>query len=292
MRIYARPISMFAVLFPQGAPRRFAAALLVPLVVLVWLAERDWKSGSAEKRVVAARAEGTVASTRDYVVYWIPRAATAGAAAAATLLLASRWLGRPLPAGGAGSVEAAGGSNRLLWQVTLAAVLYSGVMNARRLDLSLWGDEDATVRKSVVGQYVRDADDGLRFREVTWFESAFRYRDPNNHPLHSLLAKASHAALARAPDEAHGFYFDERALRFPVFAAGLLALPALAWFCTGLGRPHLGMVAVLLMSLHPWFVRYASEARGYGLLLLFVPLTLGSLLKNFLVTFFHHVHQK
>ncbi|MEN9283509.1 MAG: hypothetical protein RLZZ179_1002 [Verrucomicrobiota bacterium] len=279
MRIYARLISMFAVLFPQGAPRRFAAAVLVPLVVLVWLAERDWKSGSAEKRVVAARAEGTVASTRDYVVYWIPRAATAGAAAALTLLLASRWLGRPLPPGDAVSVESVAGSNRLLWQVTFAAVLYSGVMNARRLDLSLWGDEDATVRKSVVGQYVRDAADDLRFREVTWFEAAFRYRDPNNHPLNSLLAKASHAALARAPDEARGFYFDERALRLPVFAAGLLALPALAWLCRALGRPQLGMVAVLLMSLHPWFVRYASEARGYGLLLLFVPLTLGSLLR-------------
>jgi hypothetical protein len=278
MRRAQRLNSFLNVMFPAGAPRRFAAAVLVPLMVLVWLAERDWKSGSAEKRVVAARAEGSVASTRDYVVYWVPRAAAGGAVAALGLLLASRWLGRPLPPT-APAEPGPAAPGRLLWRVTLAAMLYSGIMNARRLDLSLWGDEDATVRKSVVGQYVRNEADGLYFRGVSWFESAFRYRDPNNHPLHSLLARASHAALARKSDDATGFYFDERALRLPVFVAGLLSLAALAWFCAVLGRPSLGAVAVVLMSLHPWFVRYGSEARGYGLLLLLVPLTLGALVR-------------
>ena len=36
--------------------------------------------------------------------------------------------------------------------------------------------------------------------------------------------------------------------------------------------PKSGVVAAFLLAIHPWNIRYASEARGYSLLILLVPL--------------------
>ena len=279
--VLASPARLLQRLVPaEAAVRRFllVAGLLTGLLAFVGL--RDWKSGGAERRLNEARAAAVPGRTLDYVVVWIPRVATAGAVAGLGIMAAARWLGRPLPlASPSDSTPASPAMRRALTVVTLLVMATSGVMNAPRLDFSLWGDEDATLRKSVLGQFDRGDDDRLKFRSVTWLETFYRYRDPNNHPLNSLLARVSHAAFARDRTAADGFYFDERALRLPVFAAGLLAFPALAWLAWGLRQPAMGMAAIVWLALHPWHVRYGVEARGYGLLLLIAPLCLGCLVR-------------
>ena len=248
---------------------------------LAFLAVPGPRAGKAALKLAEAHAAGNPAGTADYVEHWIPKAAQGGLGVAVLLLLATRWVVRPLPAGGLPfTLSAPGPLSRVILIVFTAAVMvYSAIANAPRLDFSLWGDEDATLRKSVIGQFERNGDGKLVFDATSWTETVFRYRDPNNHPLNSVLARLSHAAFARDLTRPDGFYFDERALRLPVFAAGLLGLAALAWVGWVLGKPGVGGLAVGLMALHPWFVRYGSETRGYGFLLLFTPLAIGGLVR-------------
>ena len=261
--------------------RWFAAWAGMAGVLLAVLSVPGPRAGKAALKLAEAHAAGNPAGTADYVAYWVPKAALGGLVVAMLLLLATRWLVRPLPPAQSlpGPPVPGSRSRWVLIAFTALAMLYSGVANAPRLEFSLWGDEDATMRKSGVGQYERDKAGKLVFDAPSWTETLFRYRDPNNHPLNSVLARISHAVLARDLTRPDGFYFDERALRLPVFAAGLLGLAALAWLGWVLGKPAVGGLTVALMMLHPWFIRYGSEARGYGFLLLFTPLALGCLVR-------------
>ena len=261
--------------------RWFVAWVVQSGILLAILAVPGTRAGKAALKLAEAHAAGNPAGTADYVAYWVPKAAQGGLAVAVLMLLAMPWLARPLPEDGPQlSLPQPGNrSGNGLLAFTALVMLYSGIANAPRLEFSLWGDEDATMRKSVVGQFERNGAGKLSFDAPTWTETLFRYRDPNNHPLNSVLSRLSHTAFARDVTRPDGFYFDERALRLPVFAAGLLGLAAMAWLGWVLGRPAVGGLAVGLMALHPWFVRYGSETRGYGLLFLFTPLAIGCLVR-------------
>lgn len=259
--------------------RWFVLWVILAGVALAFLAKPGPRAAKAAGKLMEAHAAGHAAGTSDYVAHWVPKAAQGGVAVAVLLLLGTRWLVRPVPEAGLLPPDPGRTPRHVLTAVAGVVMLYSGFANAPRLDLSLWGDEDATLRKSVVGQFERNEDGKLEFDGVSWLETVFRYRDPNNHPLNSVLSRLSHTALARDLTRPDGFYFDERAMRLPVFAAGLLGLAALAWVGWVLGKPAVGGLAVVLMAVHPWFVRYGSESRGYGYLLLFIPLALGCLIR-------------
>lgn len=260
--------------------RWFIGWTLLALGLLAWMAVPGPRASKAALKLAEAHAAGHAAGTTDYVAYWIPRAALGGLAAAGLLLLATRWLVRPLPvAPPVLSKPSPPHHGRILAGFTALVIGWSAWANAPRLEFGLWGDEESTMRKSVVGQFERNRDGRLELDAVSWTETVFRYRDPNNHPLNSVLSRLSHTAFARGLTRPDGFYFDERAMRLPVFAAGLLGLAAVAWVGWTLGKPALGGLAVLLLALHPWFVRYGSETRGYGFLLLFTPLALGFLIR-------------
>ena len=57
----------------------------------------------------------------------------------------------------------------------------------------------------------------------------------------------------------------------------LAAIGALAWCLWRVGLPWAAGFAAILMAIHPWHLRYISEARGYSLLLLCIPLLLGTM---------------
>ena len=259
--------------------RWFMIWMVVAMAVLAVMAVPGPRAGKAAGKLAEAHAMGHAAGTSDYVAYWIPRAAQGGLVVAALLLLGTRWLVRPVPPAGFLPPDPGRTARGMLMAVTGVVMLYSGIANAPRLEFGLWGDEESTMRKSVVGQYERNAGGKLELDAVSWTETVFRYRDPNNHPLNSVLGRLSHQAFARDLRRPDGFYFDERAMRLPVFVAGLLGLAAMAWLGWVLGSPLLGGLAVLVLAGHPWFVRYGVEARGYGFLLLFTPLALGCLVR-------------
>ncbi len=260
--------------------RWFIFWVLLCTVPLAWLAVPGPRAAKAAQKLQQAHAAGQAGATMDYAAYWIPRAGKAGLVLAWLFLLGTRALVRPVPLEAAPRLPEPGRRAGLgLITLTGLVMLYSAWANAPRLNYGLWGDEEATMRKSVVGQFHRGDDGKLSPDPISWQETLFRYRDPNNHPLNSVLSRLSHEWLARDLTRPDGFYFDERAMRFPVFIAGLLGLAAMAWVGWVLGRPMAGGMAVLLMASHPWFVRYGVESRGYGFLFLFIPLAIGCLVK-------------
>ncbi|MGK0190314.1 MAG: hypothetical protein ACI9R3_006137, partial [Verrucomicrobiales bacterium] len=159
------------------------------------------------------------------------------------------------------------------------AIIWSGVANAPRLSSSLWGDEEYTMRQFIAGEFNTDnTSKTTKYVPHTWTEAFFDMHNTNNHVLSTLLAKLSHETFTDLPTpEDSGLYFNEAVLRWPGYIAGLGAIAALTWCLWTLGLRHAAIIAPFLLTLHPWYVRYGTELRGYAYVLLFAPLAIGLL---------------
>lgn len=209
----------------------------------------------------------------------LPIALMINAAILAVVALSYQWWTRPwTSAAFAPSVAPAPHWHR--WAL-LACMVFTTVMNLPRMNFSLWGDEEWTLRHNVVGEFRWSAkSEQLKFYPVSWGESVWDYRTPNNHGFFSLLAKLSHTLLHRPHHTPESLPFTEWTLRVPSLLAALLALALIYQVMRQLGQPEIGVIAALLLALHPWFVRYSTEARGYGLLFALWPLALLTLLRG------------
>jgi hypothetical protein len=207
-----------------------------------------------------------------------------GAALLATGALTARRL-----AGATASATTA--ANRRIrvsrWELaTLAGLMVvPSLVNGPRLAQSLWLDEEFSLRHFMVGEFSpRDTADEstvprLRWNPVTLQECLWDYRSPNNHGFYSLLAKLCHGG-PKQRDEPHATFFTPWRLRLPAFVAAILAVPAVWYLMRRLGFGSLpALAAPLFMVLHPWYVRYSTEARSYGFLLLLWPLAVLCLLE-------------
>ena len=91
--------------------------------------------------------------------------------------------------------------------------------------------------------------------------AASTYDDTNNHVLHTLLVWVAHQFGG----------WNRVVLRLPAFLSFCLLLPALWWFVRREYGPPTALAATALVGASPFFVSYATNARGYTLLaLLFV----------------------
>ncbi len=141
---------------------------------------------------------------------------------------------------------------------------------APRLSHSLWEDEKYMVVRSIAGQYVLEENGNLEYSGVAWTDTFFYYRKPNNHVPYSVVARIAHggwSAIVRPSDER----VNEVVVRLPALAAALAGLGTLAWLLWRTGLPLTGLVAAWILALHPWYLRYASEVRGYAFLLALLP---------------------
>ena len=193
------------------------------------------------------------------------------------LLATVRWWGRLRPA----RYNVSLGNPRLrfdktFWILLALICIIAGIIRWPKMSLSYWGDEGWAVAPYVYGKHVPldpEIPQGpLKFKPVSWLNTAFDDRTCGNHYLFSLAQRATLATwrwTQGLPDDA----FDETISRLPPFAAGLGALIALAAMLRWLGRPGAGLAAALLMALHPWHLRYSTEARGYSLMLFFLIVT-------------------
>ncbi len=167
---------------------------------------------------------------------------------------------------------------RVWWGLLAVLMVATGIDRWPRMNHSLWGDESMAVLEYVQGHYIKaradDPQGPLKFRRVTWKETVFGDRQMgNNHYLFSQLSRLSVERWRRwRKGERHEF--SEAAIRLPAFAGGLALLAALAGVGWRLGAPRAGLLAAVLMALHPWHVRYCTEARGYSLMGLFFCLAL------------------
>jgi hypothetical protein len=152
---------------------------------------------------------------------------------------------------------------RWFWPGVAAALVVLGVAAGLRLDMSLWDDEENSVRRLVCGRFVA-TDDGMRLKPTTWEQMWWNYERPTNHHLQTALSKLCHETW-RAFHRDRIPPFREWVVRLPSYVAGLASILALAGVLLRLGLPRAGLLAALLLAMHPWFIRYTSEARGYAL---------------------------
>jgi hypothetical protein len=140
----------------------------------------------------------------------------------------------------------------------LAVVLLAMLIRAPRMSQSLWMDEMTTLADYVLQPWSKV----LAGRTGEYV--------PNNHVLHTVLAKLAYDGLAggRAAAEAEPERPPaEAVLRLPALSAGCLLPVALAWPLRR--RAALAALAVaVLAAVHPWLVDLGAEARGYTLMLL------------------------
>ena len=236
-------------------------AAIALLLVYAVLGDKPWDPELAER--VAA---GKPLRAKDYAASFEWWACVVNAALAAALLATrSRWL----ETHAAPPLEALAPPARpsgVALGLVLAAVIALGAAAWPRLQHGLWDDEQTTARIAVAGYYEADASGRLRFHDASWRDTLWGY-NPNNHVGYSVLAR-----LASAPWPGAAGPSDERALepalRLPAFLFGLASVASAFLLLWRLGYPGAGVVAAWLLALHPWTLRYASEARGYSLELL------------------------
>lgn len=230
-----------------------------------FLADHAWTAGILQRAAHGPR------EILDHVARWGFGALVMNTGLLALLLWTRRaWLVRDA------DVRAASPPPAARWPFTLvvlAAVGAAVLVALPRLDQSLWDDEAQSIATAVHGRYREAADGSLRFESLPWWKTLWHYRTPNNHVPYSIAARIAldaHAAASGTPEH----LLDERVARLPALAFGASSLAALALFLRRLGYAAAGVLAAWLLALHPWHLRYMSEARGYSLLLLGVSLLL------------------
>ena len=270
------------------AERRFGILLLLVVVslgVFLQCAGREWRDAVPDRRAVTderIESEGRQFDTeeeRERVIfksikvhhfvysgiYW---AAVINLVIAGLLLLTRRWwCGQdvePLPGRAAGS-----GVGRF-WIWVLLAVVISAGLRWNRMDLSLYNDEAYNFQQYIHGKDKADPQGNVTFRRAGW-EETFWENKANNGVLYSVVARLFDEAW-RSGDGSSDGLVNERALRYPSLIAGLLSVAAIALLGRVLFSPAVGLAAAFLLTVHPWHLRYSTEARSYAMVILLVIL--------------------
>ena len=161
----------------------------------------------------------------------------------------------------------------IFWTGVVGAMVFTGILASKRLSFGLAHDEDLSARRAIVGEYQLAKDGSVLPAKLRLQNTLFDYRKPTNHVLYSVLARSAWTAWGMFAHPGD-WYIREWVIRFPAWLAGICAVLALGVLVARLAGELAGVMSAWLLALHPWFLRYASEARGYSVLLLMVPVTL------------------
>jgi len=248
-------------------PGRFRSILgLVFLLLLGWLiffSAKPWQF--AEENIEHWR-------TAEYIGYYSFWAGLLNLGVLAALLVTSGWWAQPIKQVTAIPDERPAVS-RWFWPVVIAAMIFCGGAAAMRLNFGFAHDEDYSARRVISGSYKLSKDGEVTGQNLSWRETFFYYRKPNNHPLHSILARLAWTAW-QVVTPGEKWHMVEPVVRSAAWLGGVAAVGALAVLLRRLVSPRAGMVAAWLLAMHPWHIRYASEARGYSLMLFLIPVVL------------------
>jgi hypothetical protein len=195
-------------------------------------------------------------------------------------------LARPVSRVGLGNVASLGnathsGKSQLLipsaprwfWPLVVAAMAVTFCYSLPRMNHGFWDDEELNVRTTLYGKFkLNKKTNENEFKRFDWVETVYGYaRGPNSHTLFSILSRACIEAWNFVVKPS-GFPLVEWPFRVPALIFGIAAGATIACLLREFGLPGAGVVAAFLLSVHPWHIRYASEARGYSLVIFLVPL--------------------
>ena len=166
---------------------------------------------------------------------------------------------------------------RWFWLVLGLIVIVAFAVRWPRMGHSYWGDEGWALRHYVYGEFVpadgENYQGELQFKNIPWVRTLWDDRTGGNHFLFSILQKAT-LEIWRGINGLPEWAFSESVSRLPLLVAGLASIVLFALFLNWLGRPTAGMIGALWFALHPWHIRYSTEARGYILMLAFLILAI------------------
>jgi hypothetical protein len=211
--------------------------------------------------------------TLDYVrIYGWIAGATNIVLLACLAILCPWWArGRDLTSNSPASLEG-WATPRWFWPLVIAAMATTFFYSLPRMTHGFWDDEELNVRTTLWGKFKPNKKTGeVEFVRFEWLETIYGYsKGPNTHTLFSIFSRACEEAwnLVARPK---GFPLVEWPFRVPALVFGVLAVAAFAWLLRDFGMPATGVVAAWILAVHPWSIRYASEARGYSLVILIVP---------------------
>lgn len=267
---------------PLRESRIFIVACALVFVALLAVRVGVDKPDKQERAIAKRKAEGKTIAPEAYVPVWLYKGLKLNLVIAGGMLLVSPWLGRkralhmtfmPEPTRSAFSK----------WQfLACAAVIgFAAWQNSPRLFYSMWGDEEFNASRFIVdsvahdndGKPEREPDGRFKIERRSWATTLWNMRKPTNHLGYSFFARLTHDTLFHKGTGPNDPWFSEALLRTPVFIAGLLLLPALLWALRVWSFN--GWWSVLFMALHPWFVRFGVDGRGYGFVMLGITLLIG-----------------
>jgi hypothetical protein len=239
-------------------------ALAAAITICLLAAPKPW--------VVAAQIRGKI-DTLNYVrIYGWTAGAINVVLLAGLVAVCPWWTGgrRPVPA--ASSSTPMLPTPRWFWPLVAGAMAMTFLYSLPRMTYGFWDDEELNIRTTLGGKFKLNRKTGdIEFKRFDWIETVYGYsKGPNTHTLFSILSRGCEDAW-NAVVTPKGFPLIEWPFRVPALAFGVLAVAAFACLLKDFGLPGAGVTAAFLLGIHPWNIRYASEARGYSLLIFLVP---------------------
>jgi Dolichyl-phosphate-mannose-protein mannosyltransferase len=257
---------------------RFALVLaaVFAMAALVGVAWLGWADRTPLREVPKRLAQGKELRLEHWMAIGFRRAAIASTIVGTLAVITAAWWGKRTRLENDGRWIAddragkRGSPHQLVWAAALIVLIGAG-LRIPRLFHSFWNDEAYAARTYVWGLKEPQLAGALVFKPVTWSQALFLNEKGNNHVWCTLEArwalKAWQSVTGRGADE-----FNEVAMRLPAFLWGLLTIAAVTLLGSMTVGPR-GILAGLLLAVHPWHVRFSVEMRGYSAMLL--ALTLG-----------------
>ncbi len=249
---------------------------VLALFFVGWLVfgAKPWVGG------LASLGDGENPDLDHYMATGLYYGAVFGAVISVIALLAAPLLAKPISDLDDSRPSYPKSMTRFVIGVAAVVIAITAAKNFTRLNQSLWDDEEKAMRMFIVGKVYQSSKTGeWKFKETKWIDTFFNYRLPNNHILFSAAAKLSHSGYDPLDDAPDHLYFSEWRLRLPSFLAGLGTIAALGWLLTILGFQRAAVFAMPLLAMHPWFLRYLVEARGYALVMFFTVLAMVAIVR-------------
>jgi hypothetical protein len=253
---------------------RLTAALFLVLLTTLLLVDRPVKM---EKRITERRQlQGKDAPTHWLIPVWLWRGLAMNTGLAALLVALTPLAARansPAPGTRPLATPFTGREKMLL----TASLILLAASTTPRLGQSLWGDEEYCMKAYIAPKPVLMDDAHWRLEPRPWSTTLWDYQRPTNHIGFTVVARLVHDSLFTPGPGARSPWFSEMLMRLPSFLAGLAAILTLVWCCRVWGLRHgLGWIALGYAG-HAWLVRFGCDARGYGFIVMLVPVLLGTL---------------
>ena len=190
------------------------------------------------------------------------------------LLVTIRWWTQELPKK---NVAISYPSKRVVgWILAIAVV--GLFVRLPRMDFSLYNDEAYNFTRYTHGQFKWNEEAGENlFKKASWQKTLWGNQFGNNGQLYSIFSRICHDIWQKKSDAVDG-EVSEVALRIPSLIAGVASIAMIGLCGVVFFGTRTGIVASLLGALHPWHLRYSTEARSYGMVLLFSTIILFSLI--------------